>query len=212
MSKSKDGNAVEGVLKYLIGQNRPYSVNDVVQNLHKEFGKTAVQKAVDVLVMEKKLKEKTYGKQKVYCVDQNLFPEIDEKELAQMDAEIAKLTEEIKKEELESKKVDQQLKELNSTLTTQEAKKSLNEISAQIEKLKVKLKSLSETQIQIPEEEKRQIQTENESSVKAWRKRKRICMDIAESILENYPKPKRELLEEMGIETDEELGLQLPKQ
>jgi 26S proteasome regulatory subunit (ATPase 3-interacting protein) len=51
MSKSKDGNAVEGVLKYLIGQNRPYSVNDVVQNLHKEFGKTAVQKAVDVLVM-----------------------------------------------------------------------------------------------------------------------------------------------------------------
>jgi 26S proteasome regulatory subunit (ATPase 3-interacting protein) len=37
-------------------------------------------------------------------------------------------------------------------------------------------------------------------------------MDIVESILESYPKSKRELLEEMGIETDEELGLQLPKQ
>jgi 26S proteasome regulatory subunit (ATPase 3-interacting protein) len=40
----------ETVLKYLKDQNRPYSANDIMQNLHKEFGKTAVQKALDYLV------------------------------------------------------------------------------------------------------------------------------------------------------------------
>ena len=42
-------------------QNRPYSVNDVVLNLHKEHGKAAVQKALDVLVADAKVKEKVGG-------------------------------------------------------------------------------------------------------------------------------------------------------
>jgi len=50
MSKNKDASTCDAVLGYLRSQNRPYSVNDIVQNLHKEHGKTAVQKAVDKLV------------------------------------------------------------------------------------------------------------------------------------------------------------------
>ena len=46
------------VLEYLTKQNRPYSVNDVVLNLHKEHGKAAVQKALDVLVADARVKEK----------------------------------------------------------------------------------------------------------------------------------------------------------
>ena len=46
------------VLEYLTKQNRPYSVNDVVLNLHKEHGKSAVQKALDVLVADARVKEK----------------------------------------------------------------------------------------------------------------------------------------------------------
>lgn len=48
MSK-KDSECVERVKKYLEQQNRPYSVNDIFLNLHKEIGKTAVQKALDHL-------------------------------------------------------------------------------------------------------------------------------------------------------------------
>ena len=46
----KEETAEAAVLDYLTKQNRPYSVNDIVSNLHKEHGKTAVQKAVDNLV------------------------------------------------------------------------------------------------------------------------------------------------------------------
>ncbi len=49
MSKSKNSTE-SAVLQYLTSQNRPYSVNDIVLNLHKEHGKTAVQKALDTLV------------------------------------------------------------------------------------------------------------------------------------------------------------------
>lgn len=48
----------ETVYKYMKIQNRPYSINDLVSNLHNEYGKVAVQKAVDKLVAEGKIFEK----------------------------------------------------------------------------------------------------------------------------------------------------------
>ena len=42
--------ATTTIFKYLYDQNRPYSVTDIHMNLHKEFGKTAVQKSLDGLV------------------------------------------------------------------------------------------------------------------------------------------------------------------
>ena len=46
------------VHRYLRDQNRPYSTNDILLNLHKEHGKTAIQKAIDTLVVEGKVIEK----------------------------------------------------------------------------------------------------------------------------------------------------------
>jgi hypothetical protein len=33
---------------------------------------------------------------------------------------------------------------------------------------------------------------------------------FSDSILESWPKPKKELMEEVGIETDEDVGVKLP--
>lgn len=62
--------AVSGVLAYLRQQNRPYSVNDIVGNLHNAFGKTAAQKALDHLVEKDEITVKAYGKQTVYVIKQ----------------------------------------------------------------------------------------------------------------------------------------------
>ena len=69
-------------------QNRPYSTNDIVMNLRKEFGKTAVQNALDNLVIEKKLTEKVNGKQKVYVINQESLPTANQKELAALEDQI----------------------------------------------------------------------------------------------------------------------------
>ena len=48
-------------------------------------------------------------------------------------------------------------------------------------------------------------------SFKEWCKRKRSCMEVVNSILENYPKSKKILLEDIGVETDEDAGVSLPQ-
>lgn len=56
--KNKLRAMTDTVYKYMKVQNRPYSINDLVSNLHNEYGKTAVQKAIDKLVTEGKIFEK----------------------------------------------------------------------------------------------------------------------------------------------------------
>lgn len=53
--------AKSAVFKYLRDQNRPYSVNDIMLNLHKEHGKAAIQKGIDLLVCDGKIIEKVFS-------------------------------------------------------------------------------------------------------------------------------------------------------
>ena len=87
-SKPSNKDPQQIVLKYMADQNRPYSTNDIVMNLRKEFGKTAVQNALDNLVIEKKLTEKVNGKQKVYVINQDSLPTANQKELAALETQI----------------------------------------------------------------------------------------------------------------------------
>lgn len=49
MAKDK---AEKAVLEYLMAQNRPYSLNDLIQSAQlKEYGKSATQKSLDQLVV-----------------------------------------------------------------------------------------------------------------------------------------------------------------
>ena len=76
------------VLEYLRQQNRPYSATDIFNNLHKEFGKTAVTKSLESLAAANKIMEKTYGKQKVYAPCQDVFGEFNENDLKNYDVKI----------------------------------------------------------------------------------------------------------------------------
>ena len=87
-SKPSNKDPQQVVLKYMADQNRPYSTNDIVMNLRKEFGKTAVQNALDNLVIKEKLTEKINGKQKVYVINQDSLPTANEKELVALEVEI----------------------------------------------------------------------------------------------------------------------------
>lgn len=210
MSK-KQACAVEDVVfEYLKKQNRPYNVLDIFNNLHKEYGKSAVQRGIDQLVAASKVCEKVYGKQKVYLVNQNLFPVIDESEIKIMDSKIQELSEQLTTREKEFKANDLELSKLNDSYTTEEAAKLLQKTKEDIEKLNQKLKTLAENPKLVTVEEKEKVYKERDKYVKEWRKRKRITCDILNSILEGYPKGKRALYEETGIETDENVGVSIP--
>uniref|UniRef100_A0A8C7XA94 Homologous-pairing protein 2 homolog n=1 Tax=Oryzias sinensis TaxID=183150 RepID=A0A8C7XA94_9TELE len=85
------------ILAYLNEKNRPYSAQDVFCNLQKQhgLGKTAVVKAMELLALEGKIKEKTYGKQKIYFADQSQFKDVNDADLKAMDHEISALCAEV---------------------------------------------------------------------------------------------------------------------
>ena len=92
------------MLAYINEQNKPFNANTIFENLHKEIKKAQVVRVLSDLAQEYifliyvnnsgKIIEKEYGKSKVYFVNQDQFPEVDESELKQMDEEIGSLEEE----------------------------------------------------------------------------------------------------------------------
>ncbi len=68
------------------------------------------------------MREKTYGKQKVYLIDQSGLSEATPEELRAMDIKVEELEKAIKEGEAGCKHAQSELKDLTSSLTTEEAK------------------------------------------------------------------------------------------
>ena len=210
MSKAKEAEAPAKILKYMLDQNRPYSAIDILTNLHKEFGKTCVQRTLDQLVAEGKLVEKTYGKQKIYVANQSHFPDVDEAELKQMEKQITELQDEIKKREVECRTLESELASLQSSLTSEEAREQLQATEKQCSEMEAKLNMLKSGKNSVAPKEAERIHKAHNESTRLWRKRKRMATEIVNAVLEGYQKSKRQLYEEVGFETDEEYGVTLP--
>uniref|UniRef100_A0A1B6CCC1 Homologous-pairing protein 2 homolog n=1 Tax=Clastoptera arizonana TaxID=38151 RepID=A0A1B6CCC1_9HEMI len=204
--------ATEAVFKYLKQTNRPYSANDIMMNLHKEFGKTAIQKALDELVESTRIREKVYGKQKVYCVLQQIEEESNDgdskgDEMKDLEEQIASKTVCLQTANSELKNCETQLNQLTNSLTTDQAKEEKEILQKDISALKEKLSNLSQNQVPISPTEQKNVKAKHEKCVKEYRKRKRLCMDVINAIMEGYPKSKKVLMEEIGIETDEDVKM-----
>ncbi|XP_035451658.2 homologous-pairing protein 2 homolog [Spodoptera frugiperda] len=200
--------ANEAVLKYLVDTNRPYSCADVTVNLRGAFGKTAIQKALDALSEAGKIKCKLYGKQKVYAAIQTDSVREDE-DVTDYDALFKSLTQDLADKTNTLKTIEISLKNLVSTPTTTAAKTQIDEIKNRTEAIEKKLEILKTSTEVISVEDKKKILGEHEKMLKEYRKRKRICSDMLDAVLEGYPKSKKNLLEELCIETDEMVGFKL---
>lgn len=55
------------------------------------------------------------------------------------------------------------------------------------------------------------IEKQEKDMNKEWRKRKRGCMEIIDMVSEGLEKKPKEFIEDLGLETDEDLGLTCPK-
>ncbi|XP_065644593.1 homologous-pairing protein 2 homolog [Hydra vulgaris] len=199
------------ILEYLQQQNRPYSAIDVFNNLHKELGKTVVVKTLETLAEEKKIIEKTYGKQKIYSPIQNENECHDENQLKSLDILIADLQEKVSILQQESKQLEGQLANFKNQLTTDEAKVKIQYLEKENTSLKEKIFTLKNNKNSVTKEDFKKIQSKKDLATTFWRKRKRMANDILDTILEGYPKSKKELLDETGLETDEDVGVVMNK-
>ncbi|NIG59828.1 homologous-pairing protein 2-like [Pontoporia blainvillei] len=223
MSKGR-AEAVAGasgiLLRYLQEQNRPYSAQDVFGNLQREHGlhKAAVVKALDQLAQQGKIKEKMYGKQKIYFADQEQFDTVSDADLQVLDAKIVALTAKVQSLQQSCRHMEagrtgqppEELKELASALTTPEMQKEIQELKKECAGYTERLKNIKAATNHVTPEEKEQVYRERQRYCKEWRKRKRMATELSDAILEGYPKSKKQFFEEVGIETDEDYNLKLP--
>lgn len=126
-------------------------------------------------------------------------------EIDKKTAEIVKKLEEVK----DAVKVKSQLlSDFKKILTVQEAIDKKNQIISEIEEIKAELEQFEGVKAVSPEE-KVKVEQEYDKYLKEYKNRKRICKNMLDTILENYPKSKKQLFEEIGIETDEDVGFSL---
>jgi 26S proteasome regulatory subunit (ATPase 3-interacting protein) len=193
---------------FMLKSCRPYSANDIqaFMKSYGDYGKTELQRAIDKLVGNGRLVEKVYGKQKVYSIQQSTLPVATPAEIEAMEKEIKRLENELKEREAVYSASQKELKILLSTLTTEDLKKEIDITAKQVEELKNQLKAFDTAKPLDPIECKK-VRTNREKSIKEWKLLRRQCMEMINTIMESYPGRKKELLEEMGVETDEEAGV-----
>ncbi|KAK6311618.1 hypothetical protein J4Q44_G00172820 [Coregonus suidteri] len=208
----KDNGGLTVIFAYINEKNRPYSAQDVFSNLQKQhgLGKTAVVKAMEQLAQEGKIKEKTYGKQKIYFADQAQFAELSEADLKAMDSHISDLSTQVEAVSQGCRQLDAELKELNSSLTTEEMMSEIQELKAECSGYRERLEKIKSATNHVTPEQKEKVYKEKHLYVKEWKKRKRLASDMMGSILEGYPKTKKQFLEEVGVETDEDCKVTMP--
>ncbi|XP_029013899.1 homologous-pairing protein 2 homolog [Betta splendens] len=209
---SKKDNCGPLILAYLNEKNRPYSAQDVFCNLQKQhgLGKTAVVKAMELLALEGKIKEKTYGKQKIYFADQAQFKEVSDADLKEMDRQLSELNADAHALTQSCRQLDAELKELTSSLTTEEVISEIQQLKGECSGYRTRLEKIKSAANHVTPEEKEKVYKERNIYVKEWKRRKRLASDMIGAIMEGYPKSKREFLDEVGVETDEDCKVTVP--
>ncbi|XP_068625217.1 homologous-pairing protein 2 homolog [Battus philenor] len=200
--------ASETVLKYLQDTNRPYSCADVTVNLRGAYTKSVIQKSLDSLSEAGKIKCKLYGKQKVYVATQ-INDKEDNNDSEDYESQFKNTTEDLAQKNIALKEAESKLKKLLSTPTTESSNLQIGEKQNNIDRLNQKLESLRSSTEAINADDKKAITEEHDRYLKEYRKRKRICTDMMEVVLEGYPKSKKNFLEELCIDTDEMVNFKL---
>lgn len=214
MSKSKDNSINTMVKNYLIRTNRPFSSNDVFNNLntvHNKLGKTAVNKALEELSAKQEIKEKVNGKQKVYFADQSHFTDISDDTLKQMDQQIDELNKLFNHLKEELKQKESKVSSFKSNLSSEQIAVQLNAVKKETIDLNNKWETINGKVKDLDPKQNEKVKSQRQKLVTEWKKRKRMATSMIDMILEGYPKPKKALIEEIGIETDEEYKVSVPQ-
>ena len=199
-----DDEAKKAIAEYMEAKNRPFSVQNLIDNHSGRIKKNQTQKIWDELWEDKILIVKEYGKTKIYMINQDIFPDASTEDLDRLDEQIS-----VMKGEWEDLK--NQLKELTvevKRITSEPTNKELDDEIAKLEKedknLAKKLKEFEKKRKNaISEEDIKKIEITMQNYEQEWKKRKRGWMEMVDTITENLDKNRKDFMEEIGIETDE---------
>lgn len=203
-SKADPSNAI---IKLLTEKNRPYSATTLTDELHGEFGKTAVQKALDSLAGDGKITCKICGKSsKLYFANQSDRTVASLEELDEMDAKL----EELRKKSDELKRQMDELRakrdRLAATKTIDELRELKQQKAEEVQNAAGRRDELEELAQGISFDDAANIEKTFNQRCEQWKKRKYICRNIVDVICENMGEKPSKVYEDLELETDESNG------
>lgn len=209
--KISDKEAKETVFKYLEAQNRPYSSTDISTNLKGKIPKTQLNKVIDLLVKSNSIVSKAYGKQSVFVIRQDTLVSASAAEINQLDIQISSLTSQIDLAKTSTKSKNSTLASLLSSPTNDQALHQLQNIKLLNEEMTTRLGLLRSGSKKVTKDDKTRIDKAHAAMKLEWKKRKSLFKNIWSTVLDNATQKPADLMEEIGIEDDESVGVDIQK-
>ncbi|KAA6396617.1 MAG: putative homologous-pairing protein 2 [Streblomastix strix] len=205
---SKD-DAEQVLLDYINKQNRPFSVQNLIDNLHGQVKKAVAQRALDSLAADSRIALKEFGKNKVYFADQTQFEVPSNERIEEIDENIQQAQNELAESEAERKGLEADNNVLQAEPTNEEVEIQTEKFKVQNADMRKRLDKLKEGGIKIDPEYKDRVSKNYGANIAEWKARRRACIDALSNIAEGSGKGQNELINELGIETDEAVGITL---
>ncbi|KAJ1835428.1 PSMC3 interacting protein [Coemansia sp. RSA 2711] len=203
--KAKGSSSEEkSVLEYLVKANRPYSANDISSQLHGLVSPAQAKKLLNDLADDGKIQRKVNGKQQIFYANQMDIEVPSVEEAEEEEENIKKLEQQVNATKDENKALAGRLHNLTNARTDDQMRERIATLTAEIKQNEERLAQLRSGEVISPEEKKR-IETEHAAMVKQWKARKRMFKNIIDAMSEGYPGKLRDLYDELGIETDEDV-------
>jgi hypothetical protein len=148
-----------------------------------------------------------------HTLTQEQFETISKEELAQLDKDVMALRAQVSTEKEAVATLGGKCRSLHASLSNEALATELVRVRAENESMRAKVHELSKTSRVVSEKERQQMNKRLAFALSKWKERKRLTMLIADTLLDNAAerlKMKRpELLEDAGVETDEEMGVSM---
>lgn len=219
-----DAAAKRLVLQYMRQQNRPYSVQQVLDNLHKRVPKGTLERVMGALVASGEgLLSKDYGKARIFFPDQGQLlgsggtgtgeqAEASGATLEGLAEDNDALREQVKELVARERALRAELSRLAAEPTDVELPALLQQMESSREEKQARLQGLLEQGQGAdanPNALRDAIRQFN-GMREGWFRRRGLCMDALDLLAEGMDRKRSELLEELGLETDEDAGVKLP--
>ncbi|GAM18577.1 hypothetical protein SAMD00019534_017520 [Acytostelium subglobosum LB1] len=205
----------ELLVAYFKKNNRPFSPQQI-ELAHPQYGKTRVTKMLKLLADQGKIVCKESGKSLVYWMDQK--DELDEygQPVDGPKPRPDDVTRQNTALRAEREDLDQQLKSLQAESKQLEAQLTDDKIDEEIERLtkdtadmSAKLKAYKSKNTSLTADSKKTLEANHAKARREWINRRRMFKEVLDTVLERSSKKRKDLQEEVGWETDEDLNITL---
>lgn len=189
------------VLTYMQEQNRPYSFQNIFDNLKGQIKKTSGLKATEHLVSLGKLLAKDFGKARLYLLNQSLLPAPDQATLDHLDEAIHLKTQELLEIKQDVRTNTQLLRDLSSQMTDEQLAQALTHLRTEIAHKREQVAQIESGQVpQVSSSARAEAEQELQAAKAFEVKRRRLAKDMLGALAENSEMKLAELRVKIGLD------------